>query len=293
MRPFDRILAIDWSGAKHPVRKPGIAVAEAKAGEYPVYLRKGPWSRKDISSLIADMAGQGERVLVGIDANFSLAAICVDEVTDGGGAPDLWKKVDDLCRDEPDYFAGPLWQGSAMAHFFWCTGKMPVCFPPARRKTESACVQAGLGSPESPFKLVGAKQVGKGGLAAMRMVHDLKGDYGDSIAIWPFELDNLDGAEIVLCEIYPRLFLKMAGAGTTKIRDAEKLESVLQHLEARCDANTKPLSDHDSDALVSAAGMRYALARMSDMVFRPSGMDADTARKEGWIFGLAGPYRKG
>ena len=44
-------------------------------------------------------------------------------------------------------------------------------------------------------------------------------------------------------------------------------------------------NDHQTDALVTAAGMR-ALARSEPGAFAPLGLTPDLARSEGWTFGI-------
>jgi hypothetical protein len=45
-----------------------------------------------------------------------------------------------------------------------------------------------------------------------------------------------------------------------------------------------PVSDHATDALVSAAGLRWLAARPG--VWRPPALDELARRREGWIFGV-------
>lgn len=44
----------------------------------------------------------------------------------------------------------------------------------------------------------------------MRLIHALKKKLGKSIAVFPFD-QNYDDAKVVIIEIYPRLFIKLAG----------------------------------------------------------------------------------
>ncbi len=166
---------------------------------------------------------------------------------------------------------------------FWHSGPRPAGFAELHRATEHACRAAGLGAPESPLKLVGARQVGKGGLAGMRVLHALKTRLGERFAVWPF--DPPDRADIVCIELYPRLFMKMAGHGNGKVRTAEALNRNLAALDA--DAYTDPaetLSDHETDALVAAAGLRFIAGDRA--VWSPGGLDSLAIRAEGWIFGV-------
>ena len=44
-------------------------------------------------------------------------------------------------------------------------------------------------------------------------------------------------------------------------------------------------NDHQTDALVTAAGMR-ALAKTEPLAFTPAGLTPEIARTEGWTFGV-------
>ncbi len=84
----------------------------------------------------------------------------------------------------------------------------------------------------------------------MRVLHELRAH----AATWPFE--DIAGRS-VLVEMYPRLFLRRVGAGNRKVRDWGELATVLRALGSRSPkAEDKPPSDHDTDALVAAAGLR-------------------------------------
>ena len=163
---------------------------------------------------------------------------------------------------------------------------MPDGFAMPRRVTEQVCGDSGYGWPESPFKLIGPKQVGKGGLAGMRLVHDLKAHLSDRLAVWPFDADN-DGCAIVITEIYPRQFLKRAGHGNAKIRDLAGLNRVLAAMGSKPYKDPDAFSDHDADALISAAGLRMmcGTAKTVPEAIATPKAPRQTLEREGWIFG--------
>lgn len=287
MKNFDRFAGIDWTGARAPVKSRSIAVAVCGKGRSAPVLCPGPWSRAAVADWLERLACEGKRTLAGIDCNFGYAR----EVGRRQFGPsydfhDLWRAVDAAGGD--NYFAGGYWEASAQKGLFWTGGRKPPGMALPKRATEEACGRAGHGWPESPFKLHGPKQVGKGGLAGMRMVLDLKRRCGDAVAVWPFERDT-DGAALVITEIYPRQFLRRSGHGAGKVRTAGGLNACLGKLGSRALRPVpEKLSDHEADALVSAAGLRFLCgdgATVPDMLACPRDMDEDAARREGWIFG--------
>lgn len=282
---FERFIAIDWSGAKGD-KHASIAVASIDLDSDIVHLRNPDqghsWSRQAVADFIAGQIAQ-KRCLMGIDCAFSLSK-------DIAGAYlkakvphvfDLWALIDELCdTEENDFYAGAFWQTEPYARDFWVHGKRPHDFQDAHRETEWAVRKAGFGAPESPFKLIGAKQVGKGGLAGMRMLHSFKKRYYDQFAIWPFEQG---ASKSVMCEIYPRLFIRKAGFGNQKLRGMDALNQALSFYQARIKPK-KNLNDHESDAIISAAGMKQA--ELQDRALSSMKSMSIKAREfEGWIYG--------
>jgi hypothetical protein len=296
MKNFDQFIAIDWSGAKSPVNTRAIAMAKCDRNASRVDLINGPWSRQKIADYIDELVTQNKRILIGIDANFGYAKdIVQSQMGKKKNAFDLWAEVEKHSKNAPNFFAGGFWEHVNYTSYFWTSGKMPNGFQMPKRQTEITCGESGYGLPESPFKLIGAKQVGKGGLAAMRMAHYLKQTHGEKIKFWPFE-KNLskngdpmpyDQAQIVITEIYPRLYIKRAGFGNQKIRHKDDLNIILKKLGA--DAFKPDFhSDHDSDAIISAARLKY-LCGNGDYIPQKLHTPHENNRQlsmEGWIFGV-------
>jgi hypothetical protein len=316
---FDRYIAVDWSGARGP-NYAGIAIAECREGDAAPTLVMPPssnWSRSDFADWLA---AQEDRVLVGIDCAFALPARAAEtRLCSGYDAASLWKAIEQVCAHHADYYGGAF--ADHHAPLFWRSGKRPVDFAEHHRATELACRDKGLGAPESPLKLVGAKQVGKGGLAGMRTLGALKRRLGDDFSVWPF--DCIESARIVCVELYPRLFLRMAGHGNGKVRNLDDLNRCLRALGSASYSDAPalnssfprrrepssppapaagwvpafagmtnketadspaPLTDHDTDALIAAAGLRHIAG--DPKVWSPPGLDALARRAEGWIFGV-------
>lgn len=290
MKNYELFCGIDWSGAKSPVKTKSIAVSLAWPGSEAPHASGKIWSREMVADWLVAMAGKGKRMLVGIDCNFGYAQeVGIRQFGPDYDYRDLWQAVEVANQNEPNYFAGGYWQHPDCAQYFWTDGKMPDGFTMPRRLTETACGQAHYGWPESPFKLIGAKQVGKGGLAGMRMALDLKERLGSAIAIWPFERDT-DDAVIVMSEIYPRQFLRRAGHGNAKVRTMAELNAALT-AQGSDEAEVKgaDITDHDADALISAAGLRFLCGSgktVPDNIANPPMLDDVAASREGWIFGV-------
>jgi hypothetical protein len=272
---FDAYVALDWSGAAGR-RYVGIAIAELGADAATPRLirpRDRPWSRSEaIAWLEARLRGP-DRVLAGIDCAFSLPG---NEMP----APALWAEVERAAAESGDFHGAPYATAAAVAHLYWTRGTMPPGWVDRHRATEQACLAAGLGAPQSPYKLIGAKQVGKGALAGMRALLHLKATLGPRISVWPFE--PLAGGS-VLVEIYPRLFLRRVGHGSAKVRTRAELDRCLDALGCSRFTPRTGFDDHEADALVSAAGLRL-LSREAQS-WKPSA-DAAILAREGWIFGV-------
>lgn len=281
---FDRFTAIDWSGARGK-RYAGIAVAECGAGDAAPRLVEPPggwWSRTAVFDWLRAGVADGA-ALVGIDCAFSLPfAVAGRTLPADAGVFDLWNEIERICADEPDFGGAPFAEHPVHGGGFWRGGPQPDWYDDPHRATEIACRADGLGSPQSPYKLIGAKQVGKGGLAGMRVLRALRAAAPDAVAVWPF--DAVKPGQTALTEIYPRLFLKHAGFGQRKIRDGTELDAALARLTSRPFGLNGPVSDHATDALVSAAGLRWLAARPG--LWRPPALDELARRREGWIFGV-------
>lgn len=292
---FNRFIGIDWSGALSPVQTRAISVAQCDQVSSVVSIQppheQKYWSRAAIGDFIKNLTSlSNDRTLIGIDANFGYAREIVQEQFGADASHlDLWNAVEQASHDAANYFAGGYWQ--LYPKYFWTEGKMSSAMRFPKRYTERACGNAGYGWPESPFKLIGAKQVGKGGLAAMRLALDLKRICGDQICIWPFEHAIADKAQVVITEIYPRQFLMRSGHGLTKIRNALDLETALSYFKTSSIIKDN-FSDHDADAIVSAAGLRWLCGNgktIHDALAYPAfalAADEKCSSAEGWIFGV-------
>ena len=287
---FERFVAIDWSGARGPAYD-GIAVVQCYAGEAAPRIVPPPgtgrWRRSDVLAWMLAEIQSGAATLFGFDFAFSLPFCDRNAYLPGSAYPpqtpaELWRCVDDLCIQGHDFYAGELASLSELRGFFWRGGKRPAGFDERLRVTDQVCRDAGLGRPQSVFKLIGAAQVGKGSLAGMRFLFALRRAVGDGVSIWPF--DGVATGVHVCCEIYLGLFAARGG-GRGKIRDDVMLSSILARLGCGDGlARAVARNDHEANALVSAAGLRYYAGRESS--WRPAHMTPEAGHCERWIFGL-------
>ena len=289
VKNFDLFVGIDWSGSK-ALNTKSIAVAETEQGKNAPKLLPDLRSRTAVAQYIVNLTKYNKRVLIGIDANFGYCrSIGQKHFGNDYTAQDQWRIVDEFSKNDSNFYAQGFWQSPQFVNDFWLAGKTPDWFNPEtlRRQTEIQCIKDGYGHPESPFKMCYTKQVGKGGLAAQRMAHYLQSGLGPKIAIWPFEAN--DDAQIVMTEIYPRQFLMRSGHGTTKVRNLTDLNNVLPFFNSEKMQSTSQITDHDTDALVSAAGLRYLCrpdAVIPKAISNPKTMNETATRCEGWIFGV-------
>lgn len=284
---FDRFIAIDWSGARLPGYR-GVAVAMCEA-DGRLSLLSPPvgryWRRMAVHDWLLGQLAHGRALLIGFDFAFALPFDKAFGFLPGSGRKiltpaSLWQFIDDICAGQDDLYAGAVVEDPTLARLFWSRGKRPVGFDERLRATDQACRVAGLGVPQSVFKLIGAAQVGKGSFAGMRLLHRLQQQ--PNLSIWPFA--PMGGRQSTCVEIYPSLFIMKARI-RKKIRDKSILEDVLRSLDVRLDvAPGGHLDDHACDALVSAAALRY-YAPVAEL-WRPVAMTAAAHRNEGWIFGL-------
>lgn len=285
---FDRYIGVDWSGAKGPKLK-GLQVALCDASTAPPILVHNPagghWTRNAfVNWMTGQLDGDG-RTLCGLDYSFcfpwcDLEAYFPDDVDNPSDWSEFWQLVETVCSQDDGFFGGQMAADSRFAPYFAVIGSVGQNYQRRLRVTEQACQAQGLGTPESVFNLRGARQVGKGSLAGMRVLQALRRTSG--VAIWPFDAIFPHGSAIV--ETFPTAFVRMAGRGPGKIRTLQDLGKVLRHYNSDAPAQTPDITDDQADALVSAAALR-CLASDSDL-WHPAGLSDRVRRYEGWTFGV-------
>jgi hypothetical protein len=279
---FTGYVAIDWSGAKGRKHK-GIAIAEAIGDAPPRLVRPGHvWSREEVLRWLLKRAAK-EPTLFGFD--FSFAPPIVERGEYLPGEPDLpksarefWAYVDSRCDDE-DLGAASFLEFAHRRHFYFgIADGVKARFMHFRQCDARLNAQGGRKT-ASAYDAIGAAQVAKASFAGMRFLHHL----GGRVAIWPMDPLPRHGSAVV--EIYTRIYLRRAGLSGGKLRSHDALNLALKGLGSPPARLRFEPNDHQTDALVTAAGMRQ-LATSETRAFDPEGLTPEIAASEGWTFGV-------
>ena len=282
MTKFTRYVAIDWSGAKGKRHK-GIAIAEARGQAAPRLIRPAHvWSRKEVLDWLLKEAPK-EPTLFGFDFSFAPPIIEHGEYLIGEpGIPrtarEFWAYVDARCDDE-DLGAASFLEIAHRRHFYFgIADGLKADFVRFRQCDVRLNAQGGRKT-ASAYDAIGAAQVAKASFSGMRLLHRLDSE----VAIWP--MDPLPDHGSAVVEIYTRIYLRRAGLTGAKLRSRATLELALEGLGSKPALLQFEPNDHQTDALVTAAGMR-ALASHEPRAFAPVGLTDHVARAEGWTFGV-------
>ena len=283
MRPrFEAYVAIDWSGAKGKKHK-GIAIAEAKGDAPPRLVRPGHiWSREEVLHWLLKRAAQ-EPTLFGFDFSFAPPLIERGEYLIGEpGVPktarDFWAYVDATCNDE-DLGAASFLETAHRRHFYFGIADGVKADFVRFRQCDARLNAQGGRKTASAYDAIGAAQVAKASFSGMRLLHRLDG----KVAIVP--MDPLPERSSAVVEIYTRIYLRRAGMTGTKLRTRTALNRALLGLGSKPVWLSFEPNDHQTDALVTAAGMRM-LAITEPRAFAPEGLTPEIGRTEGWTFGV-------
>jgi hypothetical protein len=282
MRNFARFVAIDWSGAKGRRHK-GIAIAEARGDAPPRLVRPGHiWSREQVLSWLLREAAKAP-TLFGFDFSFAPPIVERGEYLPGEeGVPktarEFWAYVDSRCDDE-DLGAASFLEFAHRQHFYFGIADGVKADFVRFRQCDARLNAQGGRKTASAYDPIGAAQVAKASFSGMRLLHRLDGHVG----IWP--MDPLPGHGSAVVEIYTRIYLRRAGLSGVKLRSRAALNQALEGLGSPPARLRFEPNDHQTDALVTAAGMR-ALATTEPRAFAPEGLTPEIARSEGWTFGV-------
>jgi hypothetical protein len=282
VKPFACYIAIDWSGAKGKRHK-GIAIAEARGEAAPRLIRAGHiWSREEVLEWLVKRAAK-EPTLFGFDFSFAPPIVERGEYLVGEpGVPrtarEFWAYVDSRCDDE-DLGAASFLEFAHRRHFYFGIADGVKADFVRFRQCDARLNAQGGRKTASAYDPIGAAQVAKASFSGMRFLHRLDG----KVAIWPMDPLPAHGSAVV--EIYTRIYLRRAGLTGVKLRSRADLNRALKGLgSAPARLRFEP-NDHQTDALVTAAGMR-ALALTEPCAFDPDGLTPRIAQTEGWTFGV-------
>lgn len=282
MNQYARFAAVDWSGAKG-TRHKGIAIALCRRdGEAPQLVEPDRiWSRSAVLDWLIETAGEAP-TLFGFD--FSYAPPRAERGAYLPGEPDVpsdaksfWAYVDRLCNDD-DLGAASFLERHHRRHFYFGAADGAKADFLHHRRCEHVFNAMGGGKASTLYDAIGAAQVAKASYAGMRLLHRLAG----RVPVWP--MDPLPSEGSLVVEIYTRLFIRMAGLSGRKVRSRDQLDLALAGLGSAPARLTHTPSDHQTDVLIAAAGLR----RIADdpRYWSPDGLDAEIARTEGWTFGV-------
>ena len=282
MNRFESYVAIDWSGAKGKRHK-GIAIAEARGAAAPRLVRPGHiWSREEVLAWLLERAAK-EATLFGFD--FSSVPPLIERGEYLPGEPDVprtarefWAYVDRVSTDE-DLGAASFLEVAHRRHFYFgIADGVKAGFMHFRQCDRRLNAQGGR-KIASTYDAIGAAQVAKASFSGMRLLHRLDG----KVAIWP--MDPLPERGSVVVEIYTRIYLRRAGMTGVKLRSRAELNRALKALGSPLARLRFEPNDHQTDALVTAAGMRQ-LVTTEPRAFDPEGLTPQIALTEGWTFGV-------
>jgi len=282
VRRFASFVAIDWSGAKGSRHK-GIAIAEARGEAAPRLVRPGHvWSREGVLQWLLRRAAK-EPTLFGFDFSFAPPIIERGEYLPGEThlpktAREFWAYVDSRC-DDADLGAASFLEEAHRRHFYFgIADGVKAAFMHFRQCDARLNAQGGRKT-ASAYDAIGAAQVAKASFSGMRFLHCLDG----KVAIWP--MDRVPEHDSAVVEIYTRIYLRRAGMSGAKLRSRAALNLALDGLASLPARLRFEPNDHQTDALVTAAGMRQ-LALTEPRAFDPEGLTPEIARSEGWTFGV-------
>jgi hypothetical protein len=278
---FARFAAIDWSGAKGRRHK-GIAVAVCESGNGSPWLveRDQPWSRSEVLEWLLAAAEEAP-TLFGFDFSYAPPIVERGAYLPGEDVPEearaFWAYVDAICEDE-DLGAASFLEQHHRRHFYFGAADGVKADYLHHRVCEQAFNALGGGKASTLYDAIGASQVAKASYAGMRLLHRLQG----KVPIWPFDPVPEHGSLVV--EIYTRAFIRLAGLSGRKVRTLDLLNQALATLGSKPYLADHDPSDHETDVLIAAAGLRAIAA--DPAYWSPAGLTQHIARTEGWTFGV-------
>ena len=325
---FDRFVGIDWSGAKGPCQagiqlsmaRPGRgtptriesptghlwgrqAVFEwlLRAADAGVAAGTGPDPDADSGPVSGPDSGTGTdwsdaaggSILVGIDFAFAHPFSDENAYYPGlAGAPEtpaaLWQNVADFCKNDAHLYGGAMFGAPGFGDYYLSPRNHGAPHYRSRRRVTELAAKASARAPSPTFKAIGADNVATGSMAGMRLIHALKAELGDALAVWPFEkVSPARLPAMVLVEIFPSYYFHAAGLNPARNAavDPGFMTAALNAWSSNgvgADYAPRGSDADEADAMISAAALRH-IAGTSGCWHAPA-----DALMEGWIFGVPG-----
>ena len=325
---FDRFVGIDWSGAKGPrqagiqlsMARPGRgtpiriesptghlwgrqAVFEwlLRAADAGVAAGTGPDPDADSGPVSGPDSGTGTdwsdaaggSILVGIDFAFAHPFSDENAYYPGlAGAPEtpaaLWQNVADICKNDAHLYGGAMFGATGFGDYYLSPRNHGAPHYRSRRRVAELAAKASARAPSPTFKAIGADNVATGSMAGMRLIHALKAELGDALAVWPFEkVSPAQLPAMVLVEIFPSYYFHAAGLNPARNAavDPGFMTAALNAWSSDgvgADYAPRGSDADEADAMISAAALRH-IAGTSGCWHAPP-----DALMEGWIFGVPG-----
>ncbi len=219
------------------------------------------WSREEVLRWLLREAAKAP-TLFGFD--FSFAPPLIEKGEYLLGEPDVpktarefWAYVDATCDDE-DLGAASFLEIAHRRHFYFGIADGVKADFVRFRQCDARLNAQGGRKTASAYDAIGAAQVAKASFAGMRLLHRLTG----KVAIWPMRPAPAGRAALSV-EIYTRIYLRRAGMTGVKLRSRAALNLALEGLGSPPDRLRFEPNDHQTDALVTAAGMRAGRTQAS------------------------------
>jgi hypothetical protein len=238
-----RVLAIDWSGAKHPHGKLWLAEVSAGALHRVILLH----SREQAVEEICHVCNADPVTVVGLDFAFSFPAWFLKD-TGVSTAFAFWELAE---------AQGEKWLSDCREPFWGRPGKHRPGLEEHFRNTEKAVQRTPGISPKSCFQIGGAGAVGTGSIRGMPFLRRLR---EAGMAIWPFDPPRFP----LVVEIYPRIL-----SGPVNKSSPSERERYLQRNWPDIPEEFRDMgirSDDAFDAMVSALVMDRHRSELENIV---------------------------
>jgi hypothetical protein len=220
-----------------------------------------------------------KRVLAGLDFAFGFPPL---PPTMPSLALD-WEYVEEFCQSDGNLYGGRFFRTANSPHADlvnspWVRGLQYSAHH--LRATEVAAKKTKGGTPQSIFNACGPAQVGLSSISGMRTLLKLRQQHGQNLSIWPF--DELHDTRSMIVEIFPRYF-PLSRNLSPNLLEHTNLNAALSAFKSK-PVQAAPASEDEGDALLAAAALRHL--SIDAALFR---LPIESARKEGWIFGVPVP----